>query len=638
MDAPPIKRIHEVKSPLPADSKGESPLILVHMTGHEELSRPFEYQAELLSEKDDIDPTKLLGQPMTIMVRLADGRTRYFHGLVSNFAFRGVQSGYAQYRAVLRPWFWFLSRNADCRIFQDVTVRDVFEKVVRDTHQFSDFKWSLTGNYKKRDYCVQYRESDFDFVSRLLEEEGVFYYFEHKETKHTMILGDSHTAFQNIQGSQETGTKIPFRATGEAGLELEHISDWQVLHEVQSGTTTLDDFDFTKPKVDLLSKTSVTRTHPNSKYEIYDYPGRYWQNSDGNQLAKVRIEELQSNYKRLSGTGDHRELNAGLVFELSEHPRKGENGEYALVKTEIEVESAEIANLRQGAENRFVVKFIAVPKLDAFRPGRTTIKPFVHGPQTAIVVGKSGEEIWTDKYGRVKLQFHWDREGKSDENSSCWIRVSQAWAGKNWGSMHIPRIGQEVIVSFLEGDPDRPLVTGRVYNADRMPPYGLPDNQTQSGMLSRSSKDGTAENANELRFEDKKGEEMVTLHAEKDFERVVENNDSFKVGSAKAPDGSQTTEIWKNRTAEIKTGNDSIKVTAGDHSIKVSAGSSTIEAAQKITIKVGASTITIEPAKISLSSPEIAIVGNAKIAASAPMTDVSGAGTLMLSGGMVKIN
>lgn len=623
------KRIHEVKSPLPPEASGDSPLLLIRLHAKEELSQPFEYVADLLSEHDDIDPNKLLGQPMTIMVRTADDRVRYFQGLVSNFSYRGPEAAYAHYQAVIRPWFWFLARNRDCRIFQDMTVRDVFEKVAKDTHQFSDFKWNTTATYKKRDYCVQYRESDFNFLSRLLEEEGIYYYFEHEESKHTMILGDSYTAFTSIKGTEKNGPKVPFRPQGEAGLELEHVSEWQVLHELQSGTTVIDDFDFEKPKVELQSKSQISREHAQSKFEVYDYPGLYWVNGDGDQLSKVRIEELQSNFKRLAGTSDHRELNAGKLFKLAEHPRKGEDAEYALIKTEIDVESGEIAQTREGAENKFTVKFVAIPSRDPFRPARTTKKPFVHGPQTAIVVGKSGEEIWTDKYGRVKLQFHWDREGKSDENSSCWIRVSQAWAGKNWGSMHIPRIGQEVVVTFLEGDPDRPLVIGRVYNADLMPPYGLPDNQTQSGILSRSSKGGTGENANELRFEDKKGEEKVTFHAEKDFDREVENNDSLKVGSAKAEDGSQTIEIWKNRSAEIKTGDDVTKVTAG---------SSTIEAAQKITLKVGASTIVIEPAKISLTSPEITVTGNAKISASAPMTEVSGAGALTLSGGMVKIN
>ena len=274
-----------------------------------------------------------------------------------------------------------------------------------------------------------------------------------------------------------------------------------------------------------------------------------------------------------------------------------------MLKTEIQVESAEIEQMRPDAENRFNVKFVALPKQEPFRPARLIPKPIVHGPQTAVVVGKAGEEIWTDKYGRVKLQFHWDREGKSDENSSCWIRVSQIWAGKNWGSMHIPRIGQEVVVSFLEGDPDRPLVIGRVYNEDLMPPYPLPDGQTQSGILSRSTKSGTPETYNELRFEDKKGEEMVYLHSQKNFERKVENNDVVTIGTSNAEEGNQTIAVLKNRSAEIKTGNDSTTVTQGNHAVKVTAGTSTIEAAQKITLKVGTSTITIEPAKISLSSP-----------------------------------
>ena len=644
--APPIERIHEVLSPLPPDEHGQSPLLLLQVTAREEMSRPFEYVAELLSEQDDIDPTKLLGEPMTILIRLADGRTRYFHGLVSNFSYRGTEGGYTSYHAVLRPWLWFLRRTTDCRIFQDVTVRDVFEKVVKDTHGFSDYRLSLTENYKTREYCVQYRESDFDFVSRLLEEEGIFYFFEHEEDKHTMVLGDSYSAFKAIEGSPGTGADIPYRAPGESGVEMEHISEWHIRHELQSGTFALDDYDFTKPRVELLKSSTVTREHARAEYEVYDYPGRYLEISDGEFLAKVRVQELQSKYKRLSGVGDHRELSPGKLFNLIEypfqgatdHPRASENAEYVLLKTDIEVESAEIEQMRADAENRFVVNFIALPSREPYRPSRVTPKPVVHGPQTALVVGKAGEEIWTDKYGRVKLQFHWDREGQSDENSSCWVRVSQVWAGSNWGGMHIPRIGQEVVVSFLEGDPDRPLITGRVYNEDMMPPYPLPDNQTQSGILSRSTKDGTPELFNELRFEDKKDEEQIYFHAQKDFERIVENNDVLKVGSSAADDGSQTIEVWKDRSAEIKTGNDSTTVAQGNHSLNVDAGTSTIEAAQKITLKVGGSTITIEPAKISLSSPEISIQGNAKIAATAPMTEISGSATLMLSGGIIKIN
>jgi type VI secretion system secreted protein VgrG len=630
--------VHEVKSPLPPDAGGKSPLKLVQLKAREELSRPFEYIVELLSEKDDIDPTILLGESMTILVRLADGRTRYFNGLVSNFTNPGVAAGYASYRAVLRPWLWLLTRNANCRIFQDVTVPDVFEKVAKETHGFSDYRLSLNESYKTREFCVQYRESDFDFVSRLLEEEGIHYHFEHEEQSHTMVLGDSYSAFTQIKGASQLGADIPFRPPGEAGAELEHISEWTVLHELQTVTYALDDFDFTKPRVDLLSQSTISREHAQARFEVYDYPGRYLENSDGESLAKVRVEEVQSKFKRLSGAGDHRLMSPGRLFNLVDYPRADENAEYVLLKTEISVESAEIPQVVAHAENRFDVKFVALPSSEPFRPSRSTPKPIVHGPQTAVVVGKAPEEIWTDKYGRVKLQFHWDREGKSDENSSCWIRVSQLWAGTKWGGIHIPRIGQEVVVSFLEGDPDRPLVSGRVYNEDQMPPYPLPDNQTQSGLMSRSTKNGLPETFNELRFEDKLDEEQIYFHAEKDFERVVENNDTLKVGSSEADEGSQTIEIWKDRSAEIKTGNDATKVTQGNHSLKVAAGASTIEAAQKITLKVGGSTIIIEPAKISFSSPEISLVGNAKVAATAPMTDLSGSGTLMLSGGLIKIN
>ncbi|HJQ81078.1 MAG TPA: type VI secretion system tip protein TssI/VgrG [Lacipirellulaceae bacterium] len=622
-------RVHEVKSPLPPDANGESPLLLRQLIAREEISRPFEYVADLLSMQAVIDPNKLLGKSMTVLVRLADGRIRYFDGLVSHFSFRGVETGYASYRAVLRPWFWFLTRNVNCRIFQEVSVPEVFEKVVKDTHSFSDYRLSLNEQYKKREYCVQYRESDFDFISRLIEEEGIFYFFEHEEGKHTLVLGDSKSAFSDIDGSEATGSDIPYRSPGEASTELEHISEWQVLHEFQTVKVALDDFDFKKPRVDLLKQSSVTRDHALAKYEFFDYPGLYIEASDGEALAKVRVEEIQSRFKRLAGISDHRGMTPGVLFNLAEYPREGEDGEYVLLKTEIEVESAEIEQLRADARNRFDVKFVAQPGDDPFRPPRQTRKPLVYGPQTAIVVGKSGEEIWTDKYGRVKLQFHWDREGESNENSSCWVRVSQAWAGSNWGSIHIPRIGQEVVVSFLEGDPDRPLITGRVYNEDMMPPYPLPDNQTQSGLMSRSSKNGTPELFNEIRFEDKSGEEQIYFHAQKDFERIVENNDTLKVGSSEAEDGSQTIEIWKDRKAEIKTGNDSLKVSAGER---------TVEAAKKITLKVGGSTITIEPAKISLSSPEISIQGNTKVAATAPMTEVSGSATLTLSGGIVKIN
>lgn len=630
----PAERIHQIKCPLPTNAAGESPLILRFLRAREGLSSLFEYDVQLLSEQDDIDPSKLLGKSLTVSVRVEDNRKRHFNGIVASFAYQGRAEGYSQYHAVLRPWLWLLTRHADCRIFQEKKVDDIFRNVCNDTHGFSDFRLVLSDEYRERDYCVQYRESDYAFLSRLLEEEGIFYYFEHSEDKHTLVLVDGNSALKDVPGEK----KVVFRAPGEARVGLEHISSWRVGHQVQTGAYVLDDYDFTKPRVDLEGRAAKERQHAHADYEAYDYPGLHWEAADGEKLARIRLEELQSQHRSFGGVADNRGFSPGLAFELSEYPRASENSEYILESVDIEVESAEIEHFRGEAENRFDVSFTAFDRQEPYRPRRTTPKPFVRGPQTAVVVGKKGEEIWTDKYGRVKLQFHWDRESQADEKSSCWVRVSQTWAGKNWGAMHIPRIGQEVIVDFLEGDPDRPLVTGRVYNDAQMPPYPLPDNQTQSGLLSRSTKNGSPDHANELRFEDKKEEEHVYFHAERDFERVVENDDVLKVGLEKKSPGNQSIEIHGNRTAEVKTGNDETTVKQGNHALDVKAGKSDVTAAQKITLKVGASTITIEPAKISIVSPQIEISGQAKVAASAPTVDVNGSGLLKLAGGVIKIN
>jgi type VI secretion system secreted protein VgrG len=630
------KPVHKIKCPLPNDSSGECPLIFRALLAKEELSRPFEYEVTMLSTKDDINPSDLLGKSLTVSVRMGqDSKTRHFNGIVARFTYHGRAEGYSEYRAILRPWIWLLTQNFDCRIFQKLKVPQIFEKVCKDTHGFADFSLSsLQSSYREREYCVQYRESDFNFLSRLLEEEGIFYYFTHEEEKHTLVLADANPAFPDI--SQEKD--IVYRVPGEASTGVEHISVWNVGHQIQTGACVLDDYDFTKPRVDLTGRSAAQTRYTHSDFEMYDYPGLHWNAKDGEGLARIRIEELQSQHKRYSGIADHRGMMPGRAFKLVEYPRESENAEYVVITAETRVESAEIEQLRTGAENFFEVSFKAISKSEPFRPARTTPKPFVRGPQTAVVVGKSGEEIWTDKYARVKLQFHWDREGESNENSSCWVRVSQLWAGKNWGGIQIPRIGQEVIVDFLEGDPDRPLVTGRVYNDAQMPPYKLPEKQTQSGLMSRSSKSGESENFNELRFEDKKGEEQIYFHAEKDFERIVENDDILRVGFDKKSPGSQTIEVFKDRKATIKTGDDGTTIEQGNHSINAEAGESTIEAAQKITLKVGGSTITIEPAKITLSSPEIAITGNAKVNLSAPTSQIGGTATLMLNGGVVKIN
>ncbi len=455
---------------------------------------------------------------------------------------------------------------------------------------------------------------------------------------------------------------------------------------MRTGGYALNDFDFEKPKADLKVQRANPLEHSQNSHEIYDYPGEYLTTGEGDPYVTSRIQELQADFELCRGDGSARGMVVGGLFQLELYPNETLNKEYLIVSTSLELRSDEYETTDTGAGGEFFRTSIsAIDSKTPYRSPRITPKPTVQGPQTAIVVGKKGEEIWTDKYGRIKVQFHWDRYGKLDEKSSCWVRVSQYWAGEKWGSIHIPRIGQEVIVEHLEGDPDRPIVTGRVYNADNMPPYGLPDNQTQSGIKSRSSKSGTPENFNELRFEDKKDEEQVYFHAEKDFDRVVENNDTLKVGFEKMDKGDQTIEIYNdrkmtignnetleigygikdkgdqtikvyndrtttvgnnetltvekgNQSTTVKMGDQSLEVKQGNQTIKISLGKTTHEAMQAIELKVGASSIKIEPAKITIKSPQIAIQGDAMVQVKGPMTQVSGDAMLTLKGGITMIN
>lgn len=641
-----------ITTPL-ADDK----LMCRSLIGHEALSEPFEFTLELLSYDRALKLDDLLGKSVTVHMRLEKNKERHFNGLVSRFCYVGASGRYAAYQVTLRPWLWFLTRTADCRIFQEKKVPEILKEVFRG-HGFSDFKERLSATYRKREYCVQYRETDFNFASRLMEDEGIYYYFTHKKGSHEMVLTDSPSGHDPYPGY----AKVEYEPLDEKDLlERERIHKWVVYQEVQPGAYALDAFDFEKPKTQLLARSAKPAKHPHADLEVFDYPGTYIESADGEQYVKVRREALQARYEQADGMANARGLAAGHTVEMSEYPRKDQNRKYLLLASDYEIRTDEhemgIAD-RRGLE--FRCQFRAMDSQRPYRPARVTPKARVRGPQTAVVVGKDGEEIWTDKYARVKLQFHWDRYGKSDEKSSCWVRVSQLWAGKKWGGMFIPRIGHEVVVDFLEGDPDRPLVTGRVYNGDNMPPYGLPDNRTRSTVQTRSSLKGTQETFNELRFEDKKNEEEVYFHAEKDFNRVVENDDTLKVGfdkkdkgdqtievfnnqtvkigTSEADDGSQTIEIYKDRTTTLKTGDETLTITSGDRTIKISAGKSTTTAAQSIELKVGGSSIKIEPAKITLKAAQIAIQGDAQVDVKSPMTNVSGDAMLVLKGGLVKIN
>jgi type VI secretion system secreted protein VgrG len=498
---------------------GEDVLLLHRMVGKESLGRLFEFRLDLLSTDADIELEALLGTNATVRYQQPKGGVRYFNGFVSELRYVGERGNYAEYEMTLRPWLWFLTRTSDCRIFQQKKVPDIITELFRE-HGFTDYELALSGDYREWEYCVQYRETDFNFVSRLMEQEGIYYFVKHQNGKHQMVIADGYSAHDIYPNYSE----IPCRPS-DRPIHAEHISHLDVRKQLLPGVVALNDFNFEKPKADLKANGPKPRPHEKSDFEIYDYPGEYEERGDGESYARKRIEELHAAYEVASGHGNAAGLAVGYLFNLTDHPRGPQNREHLITETSYDMQSEEFetgAGEVGAGEQSFVVEFSTINSREQFRPARITPKPIINGPQTAIVVGKSGDEIWTDEYGRVKVQFHWDRYGTKDENSSCWIRVAQGWAGKKWGSISIPRIGQEVIVDFLEGDPDRPIITGRVYNADAMPPYELPGEKTKSTLKSNSSKGGGG--FNEIRFEDKKGEEQIFIHGEKNQDIRIKND------------------------------------------------------------------------------------------------------------------
>lgn len=509
-------RLISITTPL-----GRDVLLLEGFSGQESISGLFNFTLYLLSESHNISFGAVVGKPAAIQLSDGNGGERYIHGIISQFSQGHVEGRFARYHAVLVPWLWNLTRAADCRIFQDKSVPDIIQEVFRE-RGFSDFKIALSWTYQPRVYCVQYHETDFDFVSRLMEEEGIFYFFEHASDKHTLVLGDSPSAHQSCPDQ----SSVPFSPHGRPQGQ-DSISGWLQEQEVRPAKYALTDYNFETPSTSLAVNVPTLVTEGrNDKLEIYDYPGEYQNRGEGERYVKLRMEEQETPHTRISGASDCRSFIPGFTFNLTDHYRSDYNGSYLLTSVSHQAAS----NLRTGGgDASYSNSFTCIPSKVPYCPLRVTPKPIMRGLQTAVVVGPDGEEIYTDKYGRVKVQFHWDRKGKKDEKSSCWIRVAQLWAGKNWGGIHIPRIGQEVIVDFLEGDPDRPIITGRVYNAEQMPPYELPGNRTQSGIKSRSSKGGGAANFNEIRFEDKKGQEELYVHAERDLTVMVERDETKTV-------------------------------------------------------------------------------------------------------------
>jgi type VI secretion system secreted protein VgrG len=526
----------------PADLRFES------MTHSSELSALEETRFHLLSEKSDLAPDQMLGRAVDLAVTLRDGQTRHFCGYVTRFGIGPNQGRWYGYQATVRPWLWFLTRTADCRIFQEQTVREIVESVLSDHGPIASHEFKLVRSYRKRSYCVQYRETDFNFVARLLEDEGIYWYFEHSEGEHKLILVDAPDAHTPIEGE----AKLPYYDnTGQAPPDSEWVSNWRFMRAVKPGKTVLSSYDFERPSTQLKVEQVMQRDYDLSDYEVFDWQGDYTQKDDGQQLVGDRLDERQCRFDLHSGSSNAHVLATGHTFDLARHPRADQNAQYLC--TRLEVTARDQGSETDGGPGDLQCSFDAIRSDAPFRAPRRTHKPFVQGPQTAVVVGPGGEELFTDKYGRVKVQFHWDRYGARNEKSSCWVRVSSPWAGKSFGFVQVPRIGQEVVVDFLEGDPDQPLVTGRVYNAEQMPPWELPANATQSGVLTRSSKEGAYGNANAIRFEDKKGAEQLWLHAEKNQDIEVENDETHWVGHdrSKTIDNDETVLVKHDRTETV---------------------------------------------------------------------------------------
>lgn len=552
-------RIH---TPLP-----DSTLALSTMVGTEQLSELFDYTLECVSEDANIDLYDVLGKNISVVFDTDCDGERHINGLVYQAAHIGSRGEYALYRLSVTAWPWMLTQTRDCKIFAEMKVPDIVSSVLNDNN-FSDFDLRLTGSYDVWNFCVQYQESDFDFISRLMEHEGIYYFFEHVDDRHVMVICDSASAHSSAPNYAD----IPhYPESSDASRETDHLANWQFEKSVRSGKYVTKDFAFDQPRRDLLVQSANTNAGSYESKEVYEFPGGYsyagsgeMTRACGERLAKARMEAMSARHEVAEAEGNVRGLNAGNTFTLTNCEREDQNREYLVLFASLEIQMDSYYSGTGGGSVELKSSFRCMPSCTPYRTERKTPKPEIRGPQTAIVVGPAGEEIHTDEHGRVKLQFHWDRYGCSDENSSCWVRVSQAWAGEGWGSIHIPRIGQEVIVEYVEGDPDRPIVTGRVYNGDRPVPYNLPANATQSGIKSRSSMNGTPANFNEIRMEDKKGSEEIYIHAEKNQTNIVENDEATNVGHDRSEDigNDESINIGHDRTETV--GNDE-KISIGSN-------------------------------------------------------------------------
>jgi type VI secretion system secreted protein VgrG len=615
----------------------------------------------------------------------------------------GMHEGYGFYALEVRPWLWFLTRTTGCRIFQNKTAIDIIKQIFSE-RGFADYTVNASRTPEPRVYCVQYNETDFDFISRLMEEEGFYYYSTVKNGKDHLMVVDGIGGHSAIAGNSTVQFHL---REPEYRRSDDHIFEWRGMETAPSGKVTIRDYNFEKPRADMTTvKATPKGSHSHKDYELYRYPGHYRETALGEIYARIRMEAAAWPFQTRDGVCNVRTMATGATYRMSNHERSDENQEYLVVsalhmmqiENQEEDESQQMTKASGAAQLPGTIEFDednrdayrctmrSLPKNVPFRAPHRTPWPRIPGILLAKVTGPAGEEIYTDNYGRIKVQFPWDREGKNDENTTCWVRYCTPWSGKDWGAIAIPRIGQEVVIQFEDGDIDRPICTGMLYNADTMPPYALPANMTQTGIKTRSSKGGGADNYNELVFEDKKDAEFIRMHAEKDYFLTVENNAVVSIGRTKKDPGDLTTDIHNSRTEtihegdltltvakgnetrDIKTdrtekigqhatqevgGNKTMKVTGnfsgetgGNSETKVtgnaktevtgttdhkSTGAMTIESSASITIKVGGNSITIDPSGITIKGTMVTTD------ASGMATHKSG-GIMTIQGSLVNIN
>jgi type VI secretion system secreted protein VgrG len=591
------KRILAVETPA-----GKDTLVIERFAGSESISGLFSYELDLLAdlrnEKDQsVKSEDLIGKGVTVKLELKSG-DRYFHGVVRRFVEGYQDERFMHYRMELVPWLWLLTLKSDIRIFQDMTCPEILKKVfdgLKSSHSdLVNYRDATTASYEKWDYCVQYRETDFNFASRLMEQEGIFYFFEHEHGKHTLVFADANSSFHPCPGQ----SKILFGPGKGIGEWEDVVTHFQKQQELRPGKYTLRDYHFELPSKTLeKNEPTVINQGNNASLEMYDFPGDYGQRFNkpaqrlgevekiGEKLVRHRMLEEEVSQSILNGNAYCRSFLPGYTFELEGH-RDGIDGKYILTSVHHSIKQSPSYFSGESQEIPYSNNFVCIPYKATFHPRRVTPKPVVQGPHTAVVTVKSGEESWLDKYGRVRIQFHWDREGKKDETSTCWCRVAQSWAGNTWGAHFWPRVGQEVIVDFLEGDPDRPIITGSVYNASQMPPYTLPDNYTRSGVKTRSSKNGGSSNYNELRFEDKMGSEQIFVNAEKDMDLRVENDSREFVGNNRSliVKGNQKEKVTGEQDNQI--GGDRNESVGGDDSLNIT-GNQNVQVGQTMSLQVG---------------------------------------------------